>query len=302
MRFVGGDVDSGFTSERGGVTLGCVELDPESMKDVALTVGVTVAGLVSAWAGFKVARLGPRTWMVAILIPLTVLVLTALALNYEQLAFVPPTSWLVGGSERWVSLTLAGAMTLGALAAMVKLDPQRRALLALAVVVVIRCGTLAFVGPIFSREELRTMKTNVSDLGICYQSTFYNCGPAAAVTALRRLGFPAEEGEIGLMCRTDPFYGTADDRLAREIAKRYGPEGLIVEHRYVKSLDELRKWPAAIAVIHFSLFMDHYVAVLEVDDETVTVGDPWAGREKLKRADFEKRWNHVAILLDRKKP
>jgi predicted double-glycine peptidase len=69
----------------------------------------------------------------------------------------------------------------------------------------------------------------------------------------------------------------------------------------VKSVDELRRWPAAIAVIHFSMFVDHYVTVLHVDDDTVTVADPWAGKETLKRADFEKKWNHAAILLDRKK-
>jgi hypothetical protein len=288
-----------FTNVRRPVRLEYV--DTESIQDLLLAAGVTVAGLVAAWTGCKIARLGPHTWLVSILIPLTVLVLTSLALNYEQLAFMPPTSWLVGGAERWMSLTLAGAMTLGALAAKVKLASQRRALLALSAVVVLRCGTLPFAGPIFSRPELRTIKTHVTDTGICFQSTYYNCGPAATVTALRRLGFPAEEGQIGLMCKTDPFYGTADDRIVDTIRKLYGAEGLIVEHRYVKSIDELRQWPVAVAVIHHNLFIDHYVAVLAVDDDTVTVGDPWAGRERLKRADFEKKWNHVAILLDRRK-
>ncbi len=274
-------------------------VDPDTMTDVALTVTVTAVASVAGWVGFRAARLGSRTWVWAILPPLAVLVLTALALNFRWMAFVPPTSWLSGGSERWLSLSIAGAMTLGALAAKVREAGQRRALLMLAGIVVLRSGTLPFAGPIFTRDALRTMKTHVDRRGVCLQNTSYNCGPAAAVTALRRLGFPAEEGQIGLLCKTDPFFGTADDKLAEVLAKRYGPQGLVVEHRYVKSVEELREWPVVIAVIKFSLFIDHYVAVLKVDGDTVTVGDPLTGADELSKQEFEKKWNHVAILLKR---
>jgi hypothetical protein len=274
-------------------------MDAEALRDVALASGVTAAGAAATRIGFKIARMGPRTWIVPGVISLTVLVATAVSLNVERLAFVPPTSWLVGASARWITLSLAGAMTLGVLAAKVPKQDQRRALLILTGVVILRSGTLPFIGPLLTRGELRTMKTHVNRGDVCLQSTGYTCGPAAAVTALRRLGLHAEEGELGLMCGTDFFFGTADDRLAAELAEHYGEEGLIVAHRYVESIDELRLWPVAIAVIHFNMFIDHYVTVLAFHGDKVTIADPLGGEEELSVEELEKKWNHAAILLKR---
>jgi hypothetical protein len=229
-----------------------------------------------------------------------ILVATALALNFRQLAFVSPFSWLAGGTSRWVSLTLSASMTLGALAAKVGKPSQRRALLLLAGVVILRAGTAPCLGPIFARGALETMKTRVDARGVCLQSTPYNCGPAAAVTAVRRLGFEAEEGELGLLCHTDPFTGTADDVLAAVLRKRFGPEGLVVEHRYVGSSKELRRWPVSIAVIRFNLFVDHYVTVLGFEGDKVKLADPFAGYQEVPVAEFERKWDHAAILMKRR--
>lgn len=240
-----------------------------------------------------------KRWLVGVFAPLTLLVATAISLNFRQLAFVPPTAWLASGSVRWISLTFAAAMTLGALSARVVVASQRRALLLLAGVVIVRAGTLPFLGPLFSAAELRSMNTHFDSEGVCLQSTSYNCGPAAAVTALRRLGYHAEEGEIGLRCKTDAFSGTADDTLAAFLKERYGPDGLVVERRFLNSIEELRSWPAAIAVIRYNFFVDHYVAILRFDGDNVIVGDPLSGQETLPVAEFEKSWRHVAILLRR---
>jgi hypothetical protein len=274
-------------------------VDGRTAMDLLLALAVTAAAILATSAGFKMARRGGRMGMVAVAAPLLVLVGTALALNFRQLGFVAPFSWLAGGAGRWVSLSLSAGMTFGALAAKVGKDGQRRALLLLAGVVILRAGTAPFLGPIFARGALETMKTQMDARGVCLQSTPYNCGPAAAVTALRRLGFRAEEGELGLWCNTDPFTGTADDVLAAVLRERYGPEGLVVEHRYVKSAEELRRWPVSIAVIKFNLFVDHYVTVLGFEGGKVTLADPFAGFQEVPLAEFERKWDRAAILLRR---
>ncbi len=141
------------------------------MTDLLLTLAVTAAAVIAAWLGLKLGKLPGKAWLAAVLAPLAVLALTSIALNFRQLAFVPPTSWLTGGSARWISLTLTAAMTLGALAARVTVDGQRRALLALAGVVILRAGTLPFLGPLLSHAELEKMQTHIDGRGVCLQST-----------------------------------------------------------------------------------------------------------------------------------
>ncbi len=265
------------------------------------TLAITAAALAALWLGMKLAALPGKMWRVAVAVPLTLLTLTAITLNFRQLAFIPPTSWLSSGSGRWISITLSVAMLLSALSARVKKAGERRVLFMLAGVVILRAGTLPFLGPVLFRNELETMQTVVDGKGVCIQSTYYNCGPASAVTALRRLGFEAEEGAIGLLCKTDGISGTPDDTLAEKLAQRYGPEGLIVEHRYLKSLDELRASPVSIAVIRFNLFTDHYVTILGFVGDKVIIGDPLSGETTLPVAEFEKSWRHAAIILSRRR-
>lgn len=269
------------------------------MSDILLSLAVTIVAVMATLLGRRLGKTEDKSWLLVVIIPLMVLVATAFALNFRWLAFIAPTSWLASGSGRWICLTLASAMTLGALSARVRATGQQRALLLLAGAVILRAGTLPFLGPFLSRADLLAMKTQVDPQGVCLQSTSYTCGPAAAVTALRRLGFNAEEGEIGLLCKTDRFSGTADDTLAAKLTQRYGSKGLSIEHRFMSSVDELRSWPVSIAVIRYNFLVDHYVTVLRIESDKIIVGDPLVGEESMPIAEFEKRWRHVAILLRR---
>jgi ABC-type bacteriocin/lantibiotic exporter with double-glycine peptidase domain len=152
---------------------------------------------------------------------------------------------------------------------------------------------------LISNPTQRTLKTTEDGHGVCVQSTPYNCGPAAAVTALRKLGFTAEEGELGLLFNTTVLNGTPDDLLVEGLRKKYGPQGLKVEWRYVKSVDELRTWPVSLAVIKYNMFVDHYVAVLGFEGDKVVVGDPLSGIEREPTEAFLETWHHVAIMMRR---
>lgn len=267
------------------------------MFDIFLATAVTLVAVLAVWWGFVLGR-SSLLWVV---LPLALLLVQVIALNGEGLAFVPPLSWFASGSGRWIGLVGSASVTFGVLASRVKTPGQRRALLMLSGVVILRAGTLPFLGPALCRAEEEALQTQTDGKGVCLQGTSYNCGPAAAVTALRALGFSAEEGALALLMKTDPISGTPDDTMATALKKRYGPEGLVLERSYLHSVDALRAWPVAIAVIRFSLYVDHYVAVLGFEGDDIIIGDPLQGRQVLPVADFKAKWRNVALLLRRER-
>lgn len=84
---------------------------------------------------------------------------------------------------------------------------------------------------------LRAPSPDCTSLNNCLQSNDYNCGPAAAVTALRKLGLPAEEGEIAILAHTSSATGTPPDVLARALQDRYEKEGLASHYRIFHRVD-----------------------------------------------------------------
>ena len=142
---------------------------------------------------------------------------------------------------------------------------------------------MPFAAPIFNHKELAAMTTWIDANGVCRQSAGYTCGPASAVTALRLLGLPAEEGQIAILSRTSAFAGTPPDLLAQALRERYAASGLISECRAFHHVAELKDAGLTLAVISYGPMTDHYVTVLKVTNTDVIVGDPLNGREYLFR-------------------
>jgi hypothetical protein len=126
------------------------------------------------------------------------------------------------------------------------------------------------------------------------------CGPAAAVTGLRKLGLPAEEGQIAIASYTSSETGTPPDILAETLQTEYGKDGLTAEYRTFKNISELKQAGLTLAVVKFGFMVDHWVTVLEVTDSQVIVGDPLNGLEKLTYAEFQRKWRFEGIVLKRK--
>lgn len=45
--------------------------------------------------------------------------------------------------------------------------------------------------------------------------------------------------------------------------------------------------------------VDHFIAILEVSDDRITVGDPLHGIKTYSHADFAKSWRFAGIVLRR---
>jgi hypothetical protein len=93
--------------------------------------------------------------------------------------------------------------------------------------------------------------------------------------------------------------GTPPDILAETLRRQYAAAGLHCEYRPFNSVADLPRGEYTLALIRFSLLLDHYATVLEVGDQTVTLGDPLTGRQVLTHEAFATRWRRVGVVLGR---
>jgi len=105
------------------------------------------------------------------------------------------------------------------------------------------------------------------------------------------------EGEIAVLAHTSSAIGTPPDLLADALQQRYSREGLVSEYRHFKDISELNRDGLTLAVIKFGFLVDHYVAVLEVADGRIVVGDPFRGQETYTPAAFAKIWRFTGVVV-----
>jgi hypothetical protein len=124
--------------------------------------------------------------------------------------------------------------------------------------------------------------------GLCRQSTDYSCGAAAAATLLARLGVATDEGAMAEACGTTALTGTDEFGVCRGLREKLAGTGRSA--RIVASdWENLRRRPLpALAVVAFTFLVDHWVVVLEADEDGVLVGDP----------KFLADWRGVLVVVE----
>ena len=265
------------------------------------SAGVSALTLGAIGLGRWCSTLPGRSWVLGYVVPLLLIVLIGMGRLIHGLEFLPPFEWLLAGRAEFVLGGLCAACVLSTPCSRLKTPRERRVLMLFVVFFVSVSTVWPFLAPAFNRAFWLRAVTEMDPNGVCLQATDYSCGPAAAVTALRRLGIPAGEGEIAILAHTSNAIGTPSDLLATAIQKRFGPQGVDCRYRSYRSVQELRQGAPAItlAVIRFSLFVDHYVAVLHVDETRVVVGDPAKGLRAYTIGDFERIWKHTGVQIQR---
>jgi hypothetical protein len=261
----------------------------------AAVVGVALAAFL---LGRFCSQLPKSYWLIGYFVPLGIILVYCLAMFVPELALKPPISWMTSGRSRFASFNFLAILLLTA--PLMRLPQKRtRWVIGGLMVVLTAVSVVPFLAPAFNRSYLLSLTTRLDVNGVCRQSNEYTCGPASAVTALRRLGFPAEEGQIAVQAHTSSLTGTEPDILAKVLAKRYGPEGLEVEYRAFQNIEELRSAGLTIAVVKFNSLLDHCVTILGVETNQVLVGDPLSGLEAVPIKDFEEKWLYVGVVLKR---
>ncbi len=249
-------------------------------------------------AGRRFAR-SPR-WWVAILPPMAIVLLVILGHRSFYLSFIPPISWAVDATLSPFLMTIVVGVLLSTLLWRL---PQRRTQRAVAVgmaVILIYYGFLPGIMPLVVRGSLLATQTQIDRHGTCIQTHGYTCGPASAVTCLRRLGLVADEGTLAIESRCAPALGTDPRVLADAISDRYRALGVTCDYRWFPTLDELPV--PAIADMYMPHIGGHYVAVMEVRRDAVIVADPLSGTGAMPREEFLASWNHAAHVFTVRPP
>jgi hypothetical protein len=261
---------------------------------VALLAGVGM--LLGAWF----SRRPKPIWLLGYFIPLAMVCLYDAGNRHPALAFIPPVSWMLLGRTKFAIFGFITSMMLTTPLSRLPQRRDRRVVGVLMVAIVAFISVWPFLAPAFNQRELAALVTKMDSDGVCLQTTSYTCGPAAAVTALRRLGFNADEGQLAILTHCTSFTGTPPDILAATLQSCYGRKGLKCDYRGFRDVAELKDAGLILAVVKFNFIVDHYVTVLAVNDRTVTIGDPLNGLTEMSRHDFENIWRHCGITLARR--
>ena len=263
------------------------------------TAGVICIALLGVVLGWFFSRLKKSWWLLGYFLPFSLILLMLILRYHDSLQFVEPFSWLVAGRSKFVVLSFA--VTMGLTVPLSRLPRKIEKILVcfLMVGVVFWFSVLPFLIPAVMKNYLSNIQTRLSYNGVCYQSTNYTCGPAAAVTALGKLGLSAEEGELAVLSYTSPVVGTLPVCLSSALQNRYGAEGLKCEYRHFDSIDQLKKAGITLAMVRDSFLLDHCIAVLEVSDNIVKIADPMTGLIFMPHEKFKKIWRFSGIVLQR---
>jgi len=263
------------------------------------TVGVIFVALSGIALGRVFSRLSKRYWTLGYFLPCMLISTLVIARWVNPLAFVPPFLWLTTSRAKFVVLALAVTMGLTTPMSRLPRKCEKLVICLLMIMVVGWFSVMPFLVPALIRDRLSRLSTKVDPEGVCYQTTDYTCAPAAAVTALRKLGLPADEGEIAILSRTSPVAGTLPGCLEAALEHRYRSEGLKCQYRYFDSISQLRDAGLTLAVVRDAFLSDHCVAVLEVLDRMVVIADPAGGRQLISHEHFEEIWRFTGIVLRR---
>lgn len=267
-----------------------------------LMAGTALAFAVAGiWLGRQCSKLRSPYWTVGYFLPLAIVFVFAVVWRIPSLTYAPPFSWFMLGPKKFVVFGFVATMLLTTPLSRV---PQRRLRLlvcGLMGVIVFFMAIWPFIAPMVDRRQLSRLHTEIDKDGVCLQTTDYTCGPAAAVTVLRKLGLPAEEGQIAILSYTSGQEGTSEDMLADGLAQEYGSRGILAECRVFHSVAELQQACPVLAVVKYSLLVDHWVAVLDVTGSEVVVGDPLGGLVHMTHEEFAERWRFVGIVVRRQK-
>ncbi len=257
-------------------------------------MGVTGLALAGVAAGWQCTRLSGRWWLAGYFVPLSFVVLVGMARRFPRLELQPPFAWVMAGRMEFALLAFVSTMLLITLVPRLPHRRERILMIALLLLVTAHESILPFLSPAFNYRYLRRLETIIDSDGVCLQSNDYTCGPAAAVTALRRLGFEAGEGQLAILARTTRFTGTPPDLLCRAVQ-----EVSSLSARVLLTLDvnDLQASVPFIAVVKYAFLVDHYVTVLKVDGRGVTIADPLNGKVELTHAEFARRWRNCSIVL-----
>lgn len=273
---------------------------PSTATSIVASVLILALSVAAYLAGLYSSRFQKPWWTLGYIIPVILTAIVAVARWLPALEMKLPFRLLMHDRREYVVMAAATALLLAVPVG--RLTRKTTAVLTtvFASLFVLHFSLLPFLLPIFNRSELLEIRTSFDSYGVCMQNTGYTCGPAAAVSALRRLDISADEGELAVFAHSTSSAGTPPELLCSAISRLHGSQGALCSFEVFANLPEVHGRLPLIAVMKFGVLVDHYVTVLRVTDSYVTVADPARGLRVMSIPDFLSEWRGSGIVLSRK--
>jgi hypothetical protein len=263
------------------------------------TAGVILITLLGIMLGRVFSGLRKPYWILGYFFSFILIAMLLIARLKNELYFVQPFYYMAASRTRFIILSLAISMGLTVPLSRLPRKWEKFVVCVLMVGLITWSSILPFLIPALIKDRLSNLTTRFDKNGICRQTTKYTCGPAAAVTALGRLGLSADEGEIAILSHTSPIAGTLPRLLCSALQNRYGTEGLKCKYRQFDSVEQLKKAGVTLAIVRDAFLIDHCLVVLEVFDHSIAVADPVTGAQLMPYEKFEKIWRFSGIVMER---
>ena len=263
------------------------------------TAGVILIAVLSIFLGRVFSGIKKPYWTLGYFFPCSLIGLLVISRFNDSLCFIHPFDWFVAGRGKFIIMSLAVSMGLTVPLSRLPRRFEKVLVCILMFILVTWFSVMPFLFPVLIKDKLLRNETRFDSNGICRQTTDYTCGPAAAVTALGKLGLSAKEGEIAVLSHSSPVVGTLPGSLCSALQTRYGSEGLQCEYRRFDTIEQLKDTGITLAVVKEGFLLDHCIVVLEVLDNTVAIADPITGWELLPIEQFEKIWRFSGIVMER---
>ena len=266
------------------------------------TIGIIIVALAGMFVGGFFSKLRQWYWILGYIIGFGIIGILLLPRLDASFSSTQSIFWLTASRVKFVLLCMA--VTIGLTTPISRLPHKAEKVLTvtLMIIVVAWFCVLPILFPALLERKLSQIRPIFDSHGVCYQSTDYTCGPAAAVTALNKLGLEGHEGEIAIMSRSNPVTGTLPASLMGALEDLYSKDGLQCRYRKFESSAQLNEAGITLAMIKNAFLNDHCVAVIEVTKDKVTLADPVIGKMTMSHEHFETIWRHRGIVLSRQEP
>jgi predicted double-glycine peptidase len=262
------------------------------------SVGVLLLACLCAWAGVKITRLKSKVWIAGFFVPFSVIFSIILLNRIPTLVYHAYFARIAEGRNEFILMAICMPFIFGILIPRLQIKRQKIVVGIFAAIASAYFVIPPFLDPALLYAEMKNSETWIED-GVCIQTTSYTCGAASAVTALMKLGINASEAELALASYTSRTWGASAPMLSSGIRKLYQEQGISCEIRVFNTVEQLKDVCPVLVIVKYKPLMDHYIAVLEVNDDFVVVGDPLKGTERLAYEEFMEKWRQVGIIVSK---
>ncbi len=262
------------------------------MDFLAFSAAVVLAGFGSLMGAFFSKTKG---WKVVFFLALGLFLLLIAVGRVPALHYRLAYSWYGRGRVELFLFSFCIPLMFGVVVPRFSDVRQRLMVGLLAAVGTMYFGWLPFLEFALMRPRLAALQT-WRENEVCLQTTDFTCGPAAAVSALAQRGVHAEESELAIAAYCTPRLGTSVGPLVQSIESLYGDQGVRCRIVRFESVEQLQARCPVIVPVKYRFMTDHFVTVLQVDEEVV-VADPLKGLVRYSKDDFGGIWRHVGIVV-----